>query len=91
LSIRAGVNALQLRLVTDSISVGTFKHHLNTLTRNSAIGLIVMVIIFILLAQIPFATMLLSNGFFITAGGFALGWFASLLAKGQIKPISHPD
>lgn len=91
LSIRAGVNALQLRSVTDSISVGTFKHHLNALTRNSAIGFIVMVIIFILLAQIPFVTMLLSSGFFITGGGFALGLLASLWAKGQVRPISHPD
>ena len=86
LNIRAGASALQLRLATNSIEIGAVKNKLDALSSNSTIGFILMVIIFILLAQIPFATMLLSSGFFITAGGFALAWFAALIAKGQIKP-----
>jgi hypothetical protein len=86
LNIRAGASALQLRSDRDSIGVNLVRNQLNALTTNSTIGFILMVIIFILLAQIPFATMLLSSGFFITAGGFALAWFGALLAKGQIRP-----
>jgi hypothetical protein len=89
LNIRAGVSALQLRSERDSIGVNLVRNQLNALTRNSAIGFILMVIIFILLAQIPFATMLLSSGFFITAGGFALAWFMALIAKGQVKPTPY--
>lgn len=86
-NIRAGVNALQLRSARDSIVVNLVRNQLNALTTSSTIGFILMVIIFILLAQIPFATMLLSSGFFITAGGFALAWFAAVLAKGQVRAV----
>ncbi|MCL6512485.1 MAG: zinc ribbon domain-containing protein [Anaerolineae bacterium] len=91
LNIRAGASALQLRLATNSIEIGAVKNKLDALSSNSTIGFILMVIIFILLAQIPFATMLLSSGFFITAGGFALAWFAALIAKGQVKPLNPVD
>ena len=88
LNIRAGVAALQLRSTTDSISIGTVKNQLNAIINNSSFGFILLVAIFILLSQIPFATMLLSSGFFITAGGFALAWFAAVTAKGQVGTAS---
>ncbi len=86
LNFRAGANVLRLRSSRDSTGVFMTEDRLSALTRNSIIGFILMVIIFILLAQIPFATMLLSSGFFITAGGFALAWLLATIAKGQIKP-----
>lgn len=87
LSVRAGVLMLPLRAEFGNPAVAKTRTWLDGLSRNAVIGFVLMVAIFILLSQIPFATMLLSSGFFITAGAFLLTWLAALFAKSQIKPV----
>lgn len=86
LNIRSGALALQGRSSTSATGVRLVQAQLDAIRFYSTVGFVLMVIIFILLAQIPFATTLLSSGFFITIGGFALAWFLAMLAKGQVRP-----
>ena len=76
---------LPLRSATNYAGIKVVKDSLDSIINGSAFGFILMVIIFILVSQIPFVAMLLSSGFFITAGGFALAWLAAVTAKGQVK------
>lgn len=85
LMFRAGMNVLPYRIGTTSMDAAGASGKLSALMRNAALGFVLMVILFILVSQIPFAGMLLSGGFFITIGAFGVVWLLAMFARTQVR------
>lgn len=85
LMFRAGMGVLPYRAGTSTMNRASATDRLSDLMRDAAIGFVLMVVLFIIVSQIPFASMLLSSGFFITAGAFGVTWLLAMFARTQVR------
>ncbi len=85
LMFRAGLDVLPYRAGTKLYHATGANDKISDLIRGAALGFILMVVLFIVVSQIPFAGMLLSGGFFTTAAAFGVTWLLAIFARTQVR------
>jgi len=83
--VRTGIRIIEYRSSTDDWATSSVSGELGRLRSRSAAGFVLMLVIYVLSALIPFAQLLLSNGYFVAGGGLALAFLGALFAQSQIS------
>lgn len=78
LNIRTGIKIFEERSSYGNAGYSPLPDHFQKIRRRSTASLVIMVILFVFISMIPFATSVLASGFYLTALG-AIGTFIAVL------------
>lgn len=92
-NVRAGINAIELRMTQNKgpISGTTLNEYFKSMRNRSKTIFVIMLIIFITMAVIPFGTAVLGSGFYLTVLGAICSYLGAFFNQSKLLSIPTPN